>query len=203
MVRMNNGRYLMAKEKDILAFFEQHKIVGKTITGIYPDHMDYGISNWDELLEENEDISHWTTTCGIQTDGFIFLELDFGDWLEIHFSGSGGPVVLHMASGDRPYPRIPADLFSLNTLFRGCRGKKIVKVIVDRNKERMLFPCFCGIDMSEEDEGVWQIRLVLEDGSQLAFNGSVDWSCVDYLDADGALKTVPMWWLMPNPEKLN
>lgn len=200
---MADGRCLMAQEADIAAFFEQHQIAGKTITGIYPEEMNYGIYNWDELMEEIEDISACTNECAIQTDGFIFLELDYGHWLEIQFSGSGGPVILNMVSGDRPYPKIPADLFSLNTLFHSCRGKKITEVIVDRNNDKMLFPCFLGIDMSDEDEGVWQIRLILEDGSCLAFYGSIDWNCVEYLDAEGKRKTVPMSWLQHNcPEAM-
>ena len=203
MVKMEDGSYLMAKGKDILTFFKQNQIVGKTITGIFPEEMDYGIGNWDEVLAEIDDISTSTNECAIETAGFVFLELNCGDWMGIQFSGSGGPVILRMTSGNRPYPKIPADLFSLNTMFHGCRGKKITKVIVDRNHEKMLFPCYCGIDMSEEDEGVWRIRLILEDGRQVAFCGSFDWSCMEYLNAKGEDETVPMAWLRHNcPEAM-
>lgn len=192
MVKLNNDRYLMAKENDILAFFSQNQIVGKIITGIYPEMMDYGISNLDEVLEELEDISACTHECGIQTDGDVFLELDYSSRLAVQFSGSGGPVILGVVSGNSPCPQISEDLFSLNTLFRDCRGKKITDIIVDRNNGRMLFPCFCGVDMRGEDEGVWRIRLMLEDGSCLALFGSVDWSCVEHLDARGELMTIPL-----------
>ncbi len=204
MVKLNDGSFLMAREKDILEFFSHNQIVSRTITGIFPKVMNYGISNWDELLEEIDDISAYTNECAIRIDDFVFLELDYGKWLAIQFSGSGGPVIMKMMSGNDPYPKIPADLFSLNTMFHGCRGKKITEVIVDRNNGRMLFPCFSGIDMSEEDEGVWQIRLILEDESQLAFYGSFDWSCIEYLDAKGECETIPMSWLQHNcPEAMS
>lgn len=202
MIKMNDGRFLMAREKDILAFFAQNDIVGRTITGIYPEYMDYGISNWDELIEEIDDISLCTNECAIQTDGSIFLELDYGDCLEIQFSGSGGPVILNVIPkiklAKQPYHKTPTDVFSLNTLFHECRGKTISAVIADKHDGRMWFPRFHGIDMSTEDEGVYQIRLILEDESYLAFSGSVDWSCVDYLDEQGENKIVPMSWLLPN-----
>lgn len=203
MVKLNDGSFLIAREKDILEFFTHNQIVDRTITGIFPKEMNYGISNWDDLLEEIDDISAYTNVCAIQTDDFVFLELDYGKWLAIQFSGAGGPVILNIVSGDRPYPKIPADLFSLNTMFHGCRDKKIVEVAVDQDDDQMLFPCFCGIDMSGEDEGVWQIRLILEDRSQLAFNGSFDWSCMEYLDASGKPETVPISWLLPNAGKMD
>ena len=57
--------------------------------------------------------------------------------------------------------------------------------------------------MSAEDEGVWRIRFILADGSQLAFYGSFDWSCLEYLDEKGECKTVPMSWLQYNcPEAM-
>jgi len=198
MVQMNDGRCLIAREKEILDFFYNNHLVGRTITGIFPTAMNYGISNLDDILEEIEDISAHTCQCGIQTDDFVLLELDNCDCIEIQFSGSGGPVILNVIRGGYTYPPIPVGLFPLNTMFHDCIGKKITDVIVDRNSNKMLFPHFCGIDMSVEDEGVWRIRLVLEDGSFLAFFGSVDWSCMEYLDKQEKITTVPMLWLLPN-----
>lgn len=203
MVKLNDGSFLMAREKEILEVFTCNHIIGRTITGIFPKEMNYGISNWDDLMEEIDDISAYTNECGIQTDDFVFLELDYGKWLAIQFAGSGGPVIMKMMSGNDPYPKIPADLFSLNTLFHDCRHKKIANIIVDHNGGKMWFPCFSGVDMSAEDEGVWRVRLILEDGSCLAFYGSVDWSCVGYLDELGEPKRVPMAWLCPKgPEAM-
>lgn len=201
MIKMNDGRFLMAREKDIILFFAQNDIVGRTITGIYPEYMDYGINNWDELIEEVDDISLCTNECAIQTDGSVFLELDYGNWVEMQFSGSGGPVILNVIPKikltNRSYHKAQTDMFSLNTMFHECIGKTITNVIVDRHDGRMWFPSFHGINMSAENEGVYQIRLILEDRSYLAFSGSVDWSCVDYLDEQGENKTVPMSWLLP------
>jgi len=88
-------------------------------------------------------------------------------------------------------------------LFHDCRDKRITDIIVDHNSGKMWFPCFSGVDMSPEDEGVWRVRLILEDGSCLAFYGSVDWSCVGYLDELGEPKRVPMAWLCPKgPEAM-
>lgn len=201
VVKLSDGRYLMAKEAEILAFFEGRSVVGKTITDIYPELMDYGIGNLEDLLEETDDISVCTNECAIQTDGLVFLELNHGSRLGIRFSGSGGPVVLKEMPGGSPCSEIPSDLFSLNSMFDGCRGKKIANVIVDRNNGRMLFPCVCGIDMSVEDEGVWQIRLILDDGSCLAFHGFIDWGCMEYRNANGDAETVPLSCLLADYEK--
>lgn len=198
MVQMNDGRYLVAREKEITKFFYDNHLIGRKITGIFPTAMNYGIGNLDDILEEIEDISAHTCQCSIQTDDFVLIEVENCGCLEIQFSGSGGPIILNMIRGEYTYPHIPDDLFPLNTMFHDCIGKKITDIIVDRNSNKMLFPRFCGIDMSSEDEGVWRIRFVLEDGSCLAFFGSVDWSCVEYLDKQGEIATVPMLWLLPN-----
>lgn len=202
MVKMDDGRYLMAREADILAFFERHHIVGRTITGIFPEEMDYGFSTMDDD-EELDYPASVMTFCGIQTDGITSVEFGYTEQLEIAFSGHG-PVILNMVSADRASnPKISCDLYSLNTLFHNCRQKKITDVIVDHDHERMLFPCYKGIDMSQEDKGVRRIRLVLEDGSSLAFSGSIDWGVAEYLDPDGEVAEVPLSWLRPDgPEAM-
>lgn len=49
----------------------------------------------------------------------------------------------------------------------------------------MLFPCYCGIDMSKEDEGIKNISVVLEDGSYLNFEGQEDFFNIEHFKEDG------------------
>jgi len=202
MVKMADGRYLMAREADIADFFEQHHIVGRTITGIFPEDMDYGFSTMDDG-EELEYPASVMFPCGIQTDGVISVELNSGEQLEIAFSGEG-PVILNMVPADKTSnPPIPPHLYSLNTMFNNCREKKITEIIIDQDNRKMLFPCYNGIDMRSEDEGVWRIRFKLDDGTFLAFSGNIDWSQMDHLDMNGKNTEVPLSWLKPDgPEAM-
>ena len=202
MVKMADGRYLMARKAEILAFFDQHHIIGKTITGIFPEDMDYGFSTMDD----NEELEYPVSVmfpCSIQTDGIISVELNYGDLLEIAFSGEG-PIILNMIPSEKTSSsKIPCDLYSLNTMFHACRQKKITEVIIDQSGRKMLFPCYNGIDMSAEDEGVWRIRLKLDDGTYLAFSGSIDWGQLELLDKDGEAVEIPLSWLKPDgPEAM-
>lgn len=192
MVLLHDGRRLMANKAEIMAFMEKHHIVGSTIVGIYPQEMDYGIGNWDELMEEWGGFPPGDSPCSITTDGSIFLEMDNGEWLEIEFSGDG-PVILNMVPKGRPYPEIPDHLFALNTVFHQCRGKQIVDVKVDVRSEHngMMFPCYRGIDMSAEYDGMWRIRLVLEDGNSLAFSGWIDFFNFELRDKNDETVFVP------------
>ena len=196
MVKMADGRYLMARKVDIQAFFDWHSIVGKTITGIFPEDMDYGFSTMDD--EEELDYSkHIMTPCCIQTDGLISVELDYGEQFEIAFSGQG-PVILNtVPESQASNPAIPSNLFSLNMMFRNCLGKRVAEVSIEQHDQKMIFPCYCGIDMSAEDEGVCGIRLVLEDESCLVFSGSCDWNQMELLNNRGESMYVPMSWLKP------
>lgn len=202
MVKMADGRYLMARKADMLTFFDQHHIVGRTITGIFPGEMDYGFSAMDDDAELEYPASVMFP-CGIQTDGIISVEFNDWDQLEIAFTGAG-PVILNMVPADRTSnPKIPCDLYSLNTMFHNCLQKKITEVIIDQDDRKMMFPCYNGIDMSAEDEGIWRIRLILEDGNCLAFSGSVDWGELELLDRDGEPMEVPVAWLRPDgPEAM-
>lgn len=202
MVKMTDGRYLMTRKADILAFFDQHHIIGRTITGIFPEDMDYGFSTMDddEELEYPESVMF---PCGIHTDGLISVEFDSGEQLEIAFSGEG-PVILNMVPADKTFnPKIPSHLYSLNSMFHNCREKTITEVIIDQDGRKMLFPCYNGIDMRTEDEGVWRIRLKLDDGTYLAFSGSIDWGQLELLDKDGEDVEIPLSWLKPDgPEAM-
>ena len=53
MVKMSDGRYLMAREADIAVFFEQHHIVGRTITGIFPEDMELMTSIFRAKMADN------------------------------------------------------------------------------------------------------------------------------------------------------
>ena len=203
MVKMTDGRYLMARKADLLAFFDQHHIVGKTITGIFPEDMDYGFSTMDD----NEELEYPTSVmfpCSIQTDGIISVELNYGDRLEIAFSGEG-PIILNMVPAEKTSSsKIPCDLYSLNTMFHACRQKKIIEIVIDQAGRKMMFPCYSGIDMSAEDEGVWRIRLKLDDETYLAFSGSVDWGQLELLDKNGEAVEIPLSWLKPDgPEAMS
>ena len=56
---------------------------------------------------------------------------------------------------------------------------------------KMEFPSYCGIDMSEDDEGVRSIQWILDDGTYIEFEGSVDWFCVGHYTADGEDVYIP------------
>ena len=196
MVIMDDGRRLMANKADIMEFMEQHNIVGRTICGVYPELMDYGIGNWDELMDEWGGVPQGSGPVCFNTDGSVFIAMQNDEWLEIEFSGEG-PVILNMLPPMLPYgrpaPKVPVDLFSLNTVFQQCYRKKIVDIQVDvrTDHDGMMFPCYRGIDMSSEYDGMWRIRLVLEDGNCLAFYGNFDFFGFELKDENGTTVYVP------------
>lgn len=196
MVQLNDGRWLMARKDDIFSFIRQHEIIGKEIVSILPSELDYSINNLYEVMAEQEDIMAGTCECGINTDGTLCLLFADGSSMEIIIPGES-PVILgyNTAKLDK-YPKGRPGLFSLNTMFQHCRLKRIKDVLVDYHGRPLLFPCFMGIDMSQESDGVWRIRLILDDDTALAFSGHFDFGHVDHMRADGTWMRIPTWQLL-------
>lgn len=119
----------------------------------------------------------------------------------MEISGSG-PLILGYGTADfAKYPSYHGQIYRLKTLFRHCIGKKITEVKIDAGEDSMFFPCYCGIDMSQEDEGVYGLRFLLDDGSTLSFAGEWDFFSVEHTDSKGEIREVPfsvlLWELDP------
>lgn len=178
-----NNRTPMIASADILDYFNSHPIIGRTITDILPSEYDYRISNFDDLLDEM-DMDIAVTDSSIVTDGFVCLQLDDGHSVEINFSGEG-PAVLGYDSYEPIESPMPGYYYRLSTMFAGCLGKRIVGIAFGFTDKAMQFPCYCGIDMSADYDGVCAIRLVLDDNSILEFSGWIDYSTCALLKPDG------------------
>lgn len=161
---------LMASVEDVKAFFDDNAICGKTIQDLRPFAFDYMIQNLDEI----EDIEQKQTESAITTDRQICILFTDGSHMEIEFPGNG-PMILGYNTADfSKYPQYDGSCYTLTTMFRHCIGKKIIGISVIRSNEKMLFPCYKGIDMSEDDDGIKEIRLALDDNSYLSAAGVVD-----------------------------
>ena len=165
-----DGKELMARYDDILSFFEKHNIVGRNIADIRPAALDYQISNLDDI----ENIINLRTECAIDTDEPVCFIFEDGDTMEIEFSGDG-PIILGFNTADlSSYPQYDGHCYHLATLFDHTIGAGIVSVEVEKAEHKMLFPSYCGHDMSQEDEGVTEIRLYLGGGKYFAASGWQD-----------------------------
>ncbi len=185
--KMPDGRELMAAITDIEGFFREHSIVGRVIADMRPSELDYIIGN----LCDMENIYETACSCGIETDGCICIIFDDGDSMEAEFSGSG-PVLLGFNTADLPrYPEPNGDIYAVRTMFGGCIGRRIVSIELEVSGS-MMFPCYRGMDMSEDDDGVYRIKFLLDDGTTLALQGWIDYFQIEHLDSNGELVYVPM-----------
>ena len=167
---LSDGRTLMASVEDVKSFFDDNAICGKIIKDIRPFVFDYMIQNLDEI----EEIEQEQTESAITTDGQICILFTDGSHMEIEFPGNG-PMILGYNTADfSKYPQYDGTCYTLATMFRHCIGKKIIGVSVKRSNEKMVFPCYKGIDMREDDDGIKEIRLTLDDDSYLSAAGVVD-----------------------------
>ena len=170
---LEDGRILAASYDDIREFFDEHHIAGRTIRDLRSARNDYMIRNLYDF--EIEELEHWTTESCIDTDGPIAILFTDGDNLEIEFCGDG-PVLLGFNTADlSKYPEYNGECYKLATLFQHSIDRTITEVFFERSDHRMMFPMYKGIDMSADDDGVQEIRLVLDDGSCLTANGKIDW----------------------------
>jgi len=169
---LEDGRELVASYKDIQAFFDRNHIAGRTIRDLRSYENDYMIKNLDDF--DIETLSKWTTESAIDTDGQIAIIFSDGDHMEIEFSGNG-PILLGFNTADfSKYPEYNGTCYTLRTLFQHCIGRTVDSVFFEKTDRRMEFPAYCGIDMSEDDEGIQEIRLILDDESYLSFSGNID-----------------------------
>lgn len=130
------------------------------------------------------DIEVAVTDSSLVTDGFVCLKLDDGHSVEKLFSGER-PAVLGYDSYEPIQIPMPGYYYHLRNILGGCIGKRITGIVFGFTEKEMLFPCYCGIDMSKDYDGVCAIRLVLEDGSILEFSGWIDYSSCVFLKPDG------------------
>ncbi len=177
MKTLEDGRVLLAAYDDIDAFFKKHNIVGRVISDIIPSEHDYMIRNIDEI----EGFEYQYANSVIETDGFVCLVFEDGDTLEVYFSGDG-PLVLgfNTAKLDE-YPKYDGSCYTLHTLFKYCIGYRIIGLFFEKTDKKMMFPEYCGIDMSEEDEGVEEIYFMLEGGTSLLATSTIDYFRFEHL----------------------
>lgn len=193
---LKDSRELMAKQSDIQAFFECHSIVGRIIEDIRPSRHDYMIRN----LEDIDDIFSKDADASIHTDGQVCIVFEDGDHIEVEYSGDG-PIVLGFNTAKlEEYPLYDGACYSLHTLFRNCLRQTVKDIRIEKSDHRMEFPAYCGIDMSEDDEGVNEIRFILGDDSTLRVAGEIDWFLVEHFREKHVYSTVPFKELL---EELN
>ena len=183
--QLPDGRWLMASYEDIRTFFRDNPVVGKVIQDIVPSKTDYCIGN----LEDIEHILDQSAESTIDTDGFICLRFSDGSSLEVEFSGDG-PIILGYNTASH-FPSYNGSCYTLTTMFKHCLGKRIEKIAFETTNRKMLFPCYMGIDMSAEDDGVKQLRFLLEDGTHLSASGWIDWFRFSHKVSPEANKRVP------------
>ena len=161
----------MASYEDLYSFFQENRIIGKTIREILPFALDYCIRNLDEI----EDILNANTQCAIGTDDQICILFTDNTTLEVEFSGDGPIILGYNTAKLSAYPQYNGSCYTLRTMFQHCIGKRIIEIVFEKTDSRMLFPCYMGIDMSGNDDGVKQLRFYLEDGSYLLAEGNIDY----------------------------
>ena len=189
--RLPDGRTIMARYGDIRDFFDTHRIIGRQIADIRPFLMDYRVRFMDEFddIEDAEQILMFTA---IQTDGQVCIVFEDGDSCEVEIPGEA-PVILGFNTAEwSQYPTYDGTCYSLHTMFRGIIGRTVVEVCILQSQRKMEFPSYRGVDMSEDDEGVWGVRWILDDGTYIQFHGSVDWFCVGHYTADGEDVYIPL-----------
>ena len=77
--------------------------------------------------------------------------------------------------------------FTLRTMFRHSLYRRIVGIHFEKSSHKMLFPCYRGINMAAEDDGIKEIRFQLDDGISLVASGSMDFFDFEHRNADGEL----------------
>lgn len=185
--RLSDGRLLMAAYEDVDAFFKTHRIEGRVIADLRPACLDYIICNLCDI----EDIYNKNCQSAIETDEQICILFEDGDHMEIEIPGDG-PIILGFNTANlQNYPVYDGSCYTLRTMFQHCIGKKIEKVKFEKSPYEMEFPCYCGIDMSADDDGIKEILLYLEDGSFLRASGYVDFYELEQCAANGENCMVP------------
>lgn len=182
---LGDGRNVIASYDDLLRFFEVNQIVGRKIKEIYPLCHDYMIKDMGELYPFDVDFK---VPCGIETDGFICLVFEDGEELLIEIPGEA-PIILGISKSINKRKK-DGTCYSLNTMFGACIGKTISDIRFDRTNHRMLFPIYQDIDMSNQDEGINEMRIILEDNSQLVFYGWQDFFKVDYRNEEDEVNKI-------------
>lgn len=179
--KLSDGRWIMASYKDIKEFFETNCIKGRKIIDIIPNQLDY----MDYQLGAIENVYNLNATSAISTDGQVCLVFEDGDHLEIGFCGDA-PIILGFNTADfDKYPQHRGDCYTLKTLFGCSIGQTIKDIVFEKSETRMMFPVYCGIDMSEDDDGIKDIAFVLEDNTYLKASGVVDWFDFEHCEVNG------------------
>ena len=184
---LDDGRQLMASYQDIAEFFNKNHMIGKKIVDIQAQALDYMICN----LSDIENIEKLDTKSSISTDHQICLRFDDGDHFEIEIPGDA-PLILGYNTADfARYPVNHGTCYTLRTLFMHCLGRCVTEIVFEKSAHKMFFPAYRGIDMSKEDDGVKEIKLVLDDGSFLLATGNCDFFYFTHYAPDGNEKRVP------------
>lgn len=185
MYKLEDGRSLMSSYEDISKFFEENNIVGKTIADMIPFCHDYMIQN----IEEVENFMDKRTQSAISTDGRVCLLFTDNSNFEIEFSGDGPVILGYNTAKMSDYPIYDGSCYTLHTIFQYCIGHTIVGVHFERTNQKMQFPIYYGIDMSDADDGIKEIRLALNGGTTLMASGSSDYFVMEhFMDFGGPVE---------------
>lgn len=184
---LDDNRLLMASYDDIYSFFKEFQIVGKIIKDIIPFKFDYYIRNLDEI----DNILSISTPSSIDTDHQICLVFTDNTSLEIEFVGDGPVILGYNTAKLSKYPKHNGSCYTLRTLFKHSINRKIIEIEFNKTVNKMLFPYYKGIDLSKEDDGIKQLRFILDDGSYLSAEGILDWFCLSHKTATNKLKMIP------------
>lgn len=192
---LEDGRYLMKSYRDIRDFFNEHNITNKTIIDIRPAEIDFIIRNIGEVFDNPEEAVLYTTSCGIDTDGRICIVFADNTTLEVEFSGEGPILLGYNTACLKSYPEYDGLCYKLSTMFGKCIGRFITHVDFEKSDSRMTFPTRrveSGeyIDLSDDDDGVCEIRFCLDDGSVLRTCGYTDWFRMELFAPNGEEETV-------------
>lgn len=179
--QLADGREVTARYDDVVSFFEKHCIAGREIADVRAAELNYLIQTLDEI----ENVMERSTECGIDTDDSICFVFKDGDSMEMQFCGDG-PILLGFNTADlKSYPTYEGQFYRLSTVFFRAIGAEIVRIEAERHLHRMLFPSFRGIDLSQEEEVVTEIKLYLGDGSYLTASGWLDFFRLEHHLPDG------------------
>ena len=192
-----DGRELMCSPEYVKEFFIKNTIVGKRIKNILPGAYDYILGD----LGKDDYNENAKTFCGIDTDEPICLVFEDGHTLEVEVCGDG-PVILGFDTAElNKYPKPDGSCYTLHTLFSSIIGQKITEIKFEKTNKPMQFPSFCGKTIQDE-EHVYRICFLLEDGNHLIADGCHDFFSVSLKKPNGEYvysKMAPLMAELNNP----
>ena len=168
---LEDGRTLMASYDDINEFFQTNNIIGKEISDILLSEACYMAFDY----EEDDDYPDNVADCFLEMDDPVCIAFTDGTNLEVEYCGDGPIILGYNTAKIKEYPKNKGIKFPFQNMFKYGIGKKITDIQFEKSDERMMFPEYRGINMSEDDDGIAEIRFVLDDDTALVANGFIDY----------------------------